>query len=178
MKKIKKFFCAFYASSLTDIPLEAGKVNLHQQTDYPFDGTINIGVHPEINDMEFTLWLRIPTWCNDRFVPGELYSYADNIKSKVTALVNGKKVKANITDGYMPIKRKWKVGDQVQLQLPMPVRYSVADERVEADVNRICITRGPLVYCAEQPDNKYPASNYIIENIECEENLFEVRIYG
>ena len=73
-------FCAFYASSLTDIPLEAGKVNLHQQTDYPFDGTINIGVHPEINDMEFTLWLRIPTWCNDRFVPGELYSYADNIK--------------------------------------------------------------------------------------------------
>lgn len=159
-------FCAFYASSLTDIPLEAGKVNLHQQTDYPFDGTINIGVHPEINDMEFTLWLRIPTWCNDRFVPGELYSYADNIKSKVTALVNGKKVKANITDGYMPIKRKWKVGDQVQLQLPMPVRYSVADERVEADVNRICITRGPLVYCAEQPDNKYPASNYIIENID------------
>ena len=146
-------FCAFYASSLTDIPLEAGKVNLHQQTDYPFDGTINIGVHPEIDDMEFTLWLRIPTWCNDRFVPGELYSYADNVKSKVTALVNGKKVKANIIDGYMPIKRQWKAGDQVQLQLPMPVRYSVADERVEADVNRICITRGPLVYCAEQPDN-------------------------
>ena len=68
-------YCAFYASSLTDIPLEAGKVNLHQQTDYPFDGTINIGVHPETDDMEFTLWLRIPTWCNDRFVPGELYSY-------------------------------------------------------------------------------------------------------
>ena len=89
-------FCAFYASSLTEIPLEIGKVNLHQQTDYPFDGTINIDVQPEIDDMEFTLWLRIPTWCNDRFVPGELYSYADNIKSKVTALVNGKKVKANM----------------------------------------------------------------------------------
>ena len=42
----------------------------------------------------------------------------------------------------------------------------MADERVEADVNRICITRGPLVYCAEGPDNEYPASNYIIQHTE------------
>ena len=47
----------------------------------------------------------------------------------------------------------------------MPVRYSVADARVEADIDRICVTRGPLVYCAEQPDNQYIASNYIIGNI-------------
>jgi len=158
-------FCAFYASSSTEIPLKVGTVKLHQQTDYPFEGIINIDVQPESDGTEFTLWLRIPTWCNDRFVPGELYSYADNASAKVTASVNGKKVRATVTDGYMPIKRQWKSGDQVQLQLPMPVRYSVADERVEADVNRICITRGPLVYCAEQPDNQYSASNYIIENI-------------
>ena len=164
-------FCAFYASSSTNIPLEAGNVKLHQQTDYPFDGTINIDVLPENDDTEFILWLRIPTWCNERFVPGQLYSYADNISTKAIASVNGKKVKATITDGYMPIKRQWKAGDKVQLQLPMPVRYSVADERVEADVNRICVTRGPLVYCAEQPDNQYPASNYIVENINKESTV-------
>ena len=158
-------FCAFYASSSTDIPLEVGTVKLHQQTDYPFDGTINISVQPETDDTEFTLWLRVPTWCNERFVPGELYSYVDKVAGKISAFVNGKKVKATVTDGYMPIKRQWKEGDQVQLQLPMLVRYSVADERVEADINRICITRGPLVYCAEDPDNQYSASNYIIESI-------------
>ena len=158
-------FCAFYASSTTDVPLETGNVKLSQQTDYPFDGTIVIDVEPVQEGSEFTLWLRIPTWCNDRFVPGELYSYADRVSESVMARVNGKKVRAEVTDGYMPIKRQWKAGDKVQLHLPMPVRYSVVDERVEADSNRVCITRGPLVYCAEQPDNAYPASNYIISNI-------------
>ena len=51
----------------------------------------------------------------------------------------------------------------------MEVRYSGADERVEADINRLCITRGPLVYCTEQPDNEYPASNYIIPTIDGKE---------
>jgi hypothetical protein len=98
-------------------------------------------------------------------VPGELYSYADNNQSKVVAKVNGKRVRTNVVDGYMPVQRAWQAGDKVELELPMPVRYSVADERVEADVNRVCITRGPLVYCAEQPDNEFVASTYVVNNI-------------
>ena len=158
-------FCGFYASSVTEIPLQGGKVKLTQQTDYPFDGAIHIEVAPEADDAEFTLWLRIPTWCNDRFVPGDLYSYADPASAQVTAMVNGSKVSTRTADGYMPIQRRWKAGDKVTLQLPMPVRYSVAHELVKADSNRVCITRGPLVYCAEQPDNSHPASSYIIDQI-------------
>ena len=158
-------YCALYAGSSTEIPLEAGKVSLKQETNYPFEGNIKIQVEPAMNETEFTLWLRIPTWCNESFVPGNLYSYADNTTQQATAYINGKKVNSKVQDGYMPIKRKWKAGDQVELNLPMPVRYSVADARVEADIDRICVTRGPLVYCAEQPDNQYIASNYIIGNI-------------
>ena len=162
-------YCGLYASSVTDIPLNSGNVKLTQETNYPFDGKINIEVSPETDGSEFILWLRIPTWCNDRFVPGELYSYADQTVSKIQASINGKRVKAAVTDGYLPIKHVWKKGDKVTLELPMEVRYSVADERVEADINRLCITRGPLVYCAEQPDNKYPASHYIIPTIDGKE---------
>ena len=158
-------FCALYAGSETQVPLESGIVTLKQETDYPFDGKIKIQVEPEKNNTEFTLWLRIPTWCNNQFVPGKLYSYADIHSTQAIALINGEKTKTEIMDGYMPVKRKWKSGDLVELNLPMPVRYSIADERVEADINRICITRGPLVYCAEQPDNQHIASNYIIGNI-------------
>ena len=158
-------FCGFYASSVTEIPLQGGKVKLTQQTGYPFDGAIHIEVAPEADDAEFTLWLRIPTWCNDRFVPGDLYSYADPASAQVTAMVNGNKVSTRTADGYLPINRRWKAGDKVTLQLPMPVRYSVAHELVKADSNRVCITRGPLVYCAEQPDNSHPASSYIIDQI-------------
>lgn len=158
-------FCAFYASSTTEVPLANGAVKMSQQTEYPFDGRISIEVTPEAEEAEFTLWLRIPTWCNDRFVPGELYSYADGMKTDVKATVNGKRVNTKVTDGYLPVHRNWKSGDRVELDLPMPVRYSVAHERVEADRNRICITRGPLVYCAEGTDNAHPASEYIVGTI-------------
>jgi DUF1680 family protein len=162
-------YCGLYASSVTDIPLNSGNVKMTQETNYPFDGKIDIEVNPETDGSEFILWLRIPTWCNDRFVPGELYSYADQTVSKIQASINGKRVKAAVTNGYLPIKQAWKKGDKVTLELPMEVRYSIADERVEADINRLCITRGPLVYCAEQPDNKYPASHYIIPTISRKE---------
>ena len=158
-------YTAFYAGNSTVVPLAAGDVALKQTTDYPFDGKVTIEVNPAEAGQEFTMWLRVPTWCGEQFVPGELYSYADNNQSKIVAKVNGKRVRTNVVDGYMPVQRAWQAGDKVELELPMPVRYSVADERVEADANRVCITRGPLVYCAEQPDNEFVASTYIVDNI-------------
>ena len=158
-------YTAFYAGNSTVVPLAAGDVALKQTTDYPFEGKVTIEVNPTEAGQEFTMWLRVPTWCGEQFVPGELYSYADNNQSKVVAKVNGKRVRTNVVDGYMPVQRAWNAGDKVELELPMPVRYSVADERVETDVNRVCITRGPLVYCAEQPDNEFVASTYIVDNI-------------
>ena len=158
-------YTVFYAGNSTVVPLVAGNVALKQITEYPFDGKVTIEVTPEQEGVEFTMWLRIPTWCGEQFVPGELYSYADANSSKVVAKVNGKRVRTEVVDGYMPVQRAWKAGDKVELTMPMPVRYSVADERVKADINRVCVTRGPLVYCAEQPDNEHPASNYILTDI-------------
>lgn len=155
-------YTVFYAGNSTTVPLEAGSVDLKQQTEYPFDGKVAITVSPEHDGQEFTLWLRIPTWCGSQFVPGKLYSYADAGQYQAQASVNGKRVRTEPSDGYLPVRRAWKKGDLVELNLPMPVRYSVADERVKADRNRVCITRGPLVYCAEQPDNAHHTSLYIL----------------
>ena len=35
----------------------------------------------------------------------------------------------------------------------MPLRYNVSSDKVKANCDRIAVTRGPLVYCAEQADN-------------------------
>ena len=155
-------FCSLYAGSSVEVPLKAGAVKLNQQTDYPFDGKVEITVAPANEGEEFTLWMRIPSWLNDKFVPGELYSYADGIESKYTLKVNGKRVKSEVVDGFVPVRRAWKSGDVVELNMPMEVRFSVADERVKADSNRLCITRGPLVYCAEEEDNEQQVSSYFI----------------
>ena len=158
-------YCGLYIGSQTDVPMAGGKVTLKQQTDYPFDGKITISVSPEAEGEEFTLWLRVPTWSGDKFVPGELYDYADETNGKVVARVNGSKVRTEIVNGFIPVRREWKSGDEVTLDIPMPVRYNVADERVEADRGKVSITRGPLVYCAEEPDNKQQVSSIAINEI-------------
>lgn len=157
-------FCSLYVGSSVEVPLKAGAVKLQQQTEYPFEGEVNISVEPAVDGEEFTLWLRIPSWLNDKFVPGELYSYADGVTSKYSLRVNGRRVKSEVVDGFVPVHRVWKSGDVVELSLPMDVRFSVADERVKADSNRLCVTRGPLVYCAEEEDNEQQVSTYFISN--------------
>ena len=158
-------YCGFYIGSQTEVKIAGGKVALKQQTDYPFDGKISIAVEPEAEQQEFTLWLRVPTWSGEKFVPGELYNYADEQTAEVEVRVNGRKVKSNVVNGFIPVRRAWQAGDEVTLDLPMPVRYNVADERVEADRGKVSITRGPLVYCAEEPDNEAQVSSVVVNQV-------------
>jgi len=67
--------------------------------------------------------------------------------------VNGKSVPIKIDKGYVSLDRKWKKGDVIDLNLPMPVRRILANPQVAADRGRIALQRGPIVYAAEWPDN-------------------------
>jgi hypothetical protein len=67
--------------------------------------------------------------------------------------VNGQAVTAAPKQGYVSIARTWRAGDTIDLLLPMPVRRVVAHDKVAADVNRVALERGPIVYVAEWPDN-------------------------
>jgi hypothetical protein len=51
------------------------------------------------------------------------------------------------------LTRKWKDGDTIELNLPMPIRRVAANDAVQADRGRIALQRGPIVYCVESPDN-------------------------
>ena len=77
--------------------------------------------------------------------------------------VNGKPNQINKKDGYAQINRKWNKGDQITLHLPMPVRKVIAHEKVEADMGKFCIQRGPLVYAAEGVDNGGKVRNLLMD---------------
>jgi hypothetical protein len=147
-----EIYLGLYGSSQTRIPLAGGDVAIEQKSNYPFDGKIHLEIEPS-GDQQFALKLRIPTWAREQFVPGELYHYIDDLEPSWTLKVNGQAVDASLTKGFATIDRVWKSGDTVELDIPMPIRYSAAIEQVEANRDRIAITRGPLVYCAEQADN-------------------------
>ena len=160
-----EIYCSFYAGNEVDITLKKGKIKLKQQTGYPFDENISITIDSIDSNLEFTLFMRIPAWADTQFVPGGLYHYSDNIKPDWKISLNGKAIHAKAKDGFISIRNKWKTGDTVTLHLPLPLRYTQAIAEVEADRNRICLTRGPLVYCAEAIDNHFPVNRAVIETI-------------
>ena len=136
-------------------------VAIQQETGYPWEGAVRIGLTPERSE-PFTLLVRIPGWARNEVLPGNLYEYADKSKEKPTLNVNGQPVELKMERGYARIERKWVKGDTVFLQLPMPVRRVKANSQVQEDRAMVALQRGPLVYCAEWPDNNGHALNLLI----------------
>ncbi len=97
--------------------------------------------------------MRIPGWARNEAIPGSLYRFGNVSEDSVTIALNGAPVKLQVVNGYASIERKWKKGDKVELDLPMPVRTVEADGHVRDDAGKIAVQRGPLVFCAEWPDN-------------------------
>lgn len=168
-----EIYCSFYTGSKVDFALTSGKVALEQKTNYPFDESILLTVNPEKNDQTFSIKMRIPTWVGSQFIPGKLYRYVDNNSKAWELYINDKKVgnlsfkkgEVSLDKGFVSISRKWKKGDKVELKLPMPVRYSHAINEVKADNDRVAISRGPLVYCAEGIDNTEDVNRYYLTKV-------------
>jgi len=123
-----------------------------QTTRYPWDGTVKMTIEPE-RPAEFAVYVRIPGWARNRPVPSDLYQYMNSSNEEATLKVNGRPVALDIEKGFARIQRTWQRGDTIELELPMPVRRVVAHEKVEANVGKVAIERGPIVYCAEAVDN-------------------------
>lgn len=157
-----EIYCTFYAGTSTVVPLKKGKVSVTQQTEYPFDETIRFEINPEGKSQKFAMHLRIPTWAGTQFVPGKLYSYVNARPADWKLLVNDEEVEATPEKGFVTIDRTWKQGDRVELRLPMDVHFNKALPQVEADRGRLCVTRGPLVYCAEAVDNTAMPASYVL----------------
>lgn len=148
----KDLYINLFASNEANIEFGKNKVRLTQETLYPWDGKVTMTVNPE-KAGKFAIRIRIPGWASNEAMPGDLYRFTDKVDEGYSLLVNGEAPRTEMSNGYVSIERKWKRGDRVELYLPMPVRTVVADERVKDDRNKYAIQRGPLIYCAEWPDN-------------------------
>ncbi|RMZ51619.1 hypothetical protein EB822_01425 [Flavobacteriaceae bacterium PRS1] len=160
-----EIYAMLYASNSTIIPLKKGNVTIDQLSNYPFEDKTTFILTPE-KEQRFALKLRIPTWVGAQFVPGKLYNYIESTNEESWSVtINGKPVTASLENGFAVIKKLWKPGDKVELILPMPVRFNTTIDVVTANKNRISITRGPLVYCAEEVDNNTPVQNLFIDDV-------------
>lgn len=147
-----------FIGSRAHLTVGATQVNIHQQTSYPWEGTVKLTITPE-RPTEFDLMVRVPGWVNEG-TPDALYTPASHVeKNEVTLMVNGMPVKpVEVVRGYARIRRTWTAGDTVDLKLPMPVRQVKAHPAVQADEGLVALMRGPVLYCVESVDN--PAGIY------------------
>ena len=121
----------FYEPSIASLPLPSGThAKVEMSGAYPFDGAVRLKLSLE-QPAQFAVHLRQPAWC-----------------SKLRLSLNGKRLSgARDTGGYLVVDRVWRAGDELVLQMEMPVR--VAADRI-GNPGHVALVRGPLVYAADR----------------------------
>ena len=136
-----------FAGSTVHVSDVAGTdVQLTQKTDYPWKGTVSIGVTPA-TAKRFAIRIRVP----DRDV-SSLYTSTPAANGIRSLAVNGTKVTPEISNGYATIVRTWKAGDRIELELPMTPQRVHASDKIEANKGRVALRYGPLLYNIERAD--------------------------
>lgn len=136
-----------FIGSSVDVDGVAGTdVRMVQVTDYPWKGDVSIWVNPE-KATSFAVRIRVP----NRDV-SSLYTSSPEADGITSISLNGLVIKPEIVNGYAVIEREWKAGDKVDLVLPMKVQRVKASEKIAADVGRVALRYGPVVYNIETAD--------------------------
>lgn len=119
----------------TSFDINGQTIQLKQETNYPWQGNVNFTIALD-QQAEFAVVIRIPGWCKE-----------------ATIKVNGQEVPFTEENGYAKIKRVWATGDQINLNLDMPVEIVRSHPEVRENAGKVALQRGPVVYCFEEEDN-------------------------
>ncbi|MCA9915098.1 MAG: glycoside hydrolase family 127 protein, partial [Anaerolineae bacterium] len=155
-----RLYVHLYNQNKATFELSGSTVNLNQETNYPWDGSIHFTVAPE-TATSFDLALRIPGWCR-----------------KFSLEVNGEAQTLAPENGYVVISREWQAGDSVTLTLDMPVDRIAPHPEIRENAGHIALQRGPVVYCLEEADNGAKLANVAIPGDARLETQFEADLFG
>jgi DUF1680 family protein len=136
----------FVGSKITVPGIAGTDVEMIQETDYPWSGSVGITVNPKTGKT-FAIRIRIP----NREV-SNIYHNEPKANGILSIEVNGRTVQPPVEKGYAVIERTWKAGDRIELELPMQVQRVRAINEVEATRGRVALRYGPLIYSAEAVD--------------------------
>jgi uncharacterized protein len=134
-----------YVSSEATFSIAGQEVHLVAASDIPWDGAASFRFE-NVPGTPFEVLLRVPGWTGN-------YQFA----------VNGRDTTPQIVAGYAVISRSWKSGDEVTARFSMPVQTHYSNYEVVGNRGRIAISRGPLIYCAEEIDNASQLDRLIVD---------------
>ncbi len=110
----------------TQCELRSRGVTFQMMTDYPNSGRIRIVVAPD-RPTELTLRLRRPGWCGS-----------------FQAIAKGEVAEMEEAGHFVSIRRLWKPGDCLDVEMAMPWRFIRGIRRQEG---KVAVMRGPSLFC-------------------------------
>jgi DUF1680 family protein len=124
-----------YAEGQAQVTLLDGRqVRVIQHTNYPWNGKVVLEVD---GGGTYSVFVRIPSWC----AAAALY---------VNEVPFGEPVG---NGAYVQVRRDWRPGDRLTLDLPMGIRQVACHPYVLNNDGRVALMRGPLLYCLEEADH-------------------------
>ena len=155
-------YTGIYGECDAVLTLENGaSFTLKQKTEYPYNGKIVFEFENVSCDRPVTLNLRIPKWAE-----------AGSIKVGAEE----RKLDKTTRESYQAVHIEKLAGTRVELELEMPVRFTMAHPMVEEDSQLIAVEKGPLVYCMESPDADIRTLDDICINIHSTFRENKIRI--
>lgn len=147
-----------YISSQVNIERNGKTLTLHQTTNYPWEGKVSLQVKTG-SPVDVALYLRIPSWAN-----------------RPVLRVNGRPVSPEIVSGYAKVDGPLTGGEVVELTLPMEIHRLHAHPEVVQDRGKIALSRGPLIYCLEQSDNRADVDQLVLPGSAKLKSSFEPQL--
>jgi uncharacterized protein len=118
------------------------KVEMELEGTYPETPEVRLRMKTS-HTVSFALNLRIPAWAEGASLE-----------------VNGKPVRLAVVAGFATVRRKWRTGDTVELQLPMKPRFEVLDE---AHPDTVGVLFGPRVLFALASEPVVASKAHVLE---------------
>jgi uncharacterized protein len=105
------------------------RCSITQKTSYPTSNAVEMQFALPRSET-FTAYLRIPAWTD----------------ASTRVAVNGKRVEGDVVAGrFFAVRRTWKNGDRIELELGMPLRLVEVDKE---NPNTVALMRGPVALFA------------------------------
>ena len=160
-QKNNDIYVNLFVSGNASFTVNKKQIQIEQKNNYPWDGNLVFNINPK-TPLAFNVLVRLPGWSQNEAMPSDLYTFQSTSDKRVSITINGKAVDYTVANGYAVLTKIWKKGDIVVVNLPMEVRRVVANKNVKDDIGKVSLQRGPLMYCAEWPDNNGKTSNIIL----------------
>lgn len=126
-------YCDQFISNITRFD---NGITINQTSHYPWSGKIKLIITVTQNN-DASIALRIPSW--------SLTNYQIS--------VNHHLITPTLKNGYWYLDNLPMGTTNILLTLDMSVRSTKANQFVTADIGKVAVERGPIVYCLEEVDN-------------------------